>query len=61
MDSLRIELSEATLRQLVVDYIKSRSGQEIEYDAVHIQVKSKQNYKAEWEAAAFRAVVDVAL
>jgi hypothetical protein len=53
---INVELSEVELRRLVLARL-----QELMPDAgltekdVDIQVKSKQNYRAEWETAAFRA------
>ena len=56
--NLRIELTEKVLRQLVLDHLQNALGDIVitEKDIV-IEVKSKQNWKAEWESAAFRAVV----
>ncbi len=56
---LRIELTEADLRKLVFRHVCEKLGSVglIETD-VKIEVKSKQNWKSEWEEAAFRAVVN---
>lgn len=52
-----IELDEKTLRQLVATYIAEKLGDSFVLDdnAIQIEVKSRQNYKSEWEEAAFRA------
>jgi hypothetical protein len=52
-----IELDEEHLKRLVVREIESFLGEDIELSTkdVTIEVKSKQNYKSEWEVAAFRA------
>jgi len=56
---IRLELDEATLKGLVMDYFRSSLG-ELRFDdkAIKIETKSKQNYKSEWESAAFRAVYE---
>lgn len=55
---LRVELTEHDLRQLVLQELQ-RMMPEVELTAndVTIETKSKQNYKSEWESAAFRASV----
>lgn len=55
MNTIKIEIDENKLKELVADYIESRTGQSIPIDKIKIEVKSKQNYKAEWETASFRA------
>lgn len=56
-----IELNEEALRRLVLKEIREKlnlSITELIESDVNIEVKSKQNYKSEWEKAAFRAKVD---
>lgn len=56
---IKIELNERTLKNLILKDLQSKMGDvNIKPDDIHIEVKSKQNYKAEWESAAFRATVD---
>lgn len=54
---VRIELSEKELRALVAQHLRDLLGDIApRQDDVRIEVKSKQNYKSEWEEAEFRAV-----
>lgn len=52
---IQIKLTEADVRRLVKNEIERLTGQKIVESNIRIEVKSKQNYKAEWEVAAFRA------
>lgn len=47
------------LRELVNDHIRSVMG-DVTFNSsdIRIEVKSKQNYKSEWENAEFRAVIE---
>ena len=56
--NVRIELSEKDVKDLLIDYLKSQLGESIllTENNIKIEVKSKQNYKSEWEVANFRAV-----
>jgi hypothetical protein len=57
---VRIEIDEQQLRSLVMRELESKLGSlEFEEADVKIEVKSKQNWKSEWESAEFRAVVEV--
>lgn len=56
---IRVEIDAKAIRKLVLDHIReSMPGVAFNPDAVQIEVKSKQNYKSEWESAAFRAVYE---
>lgn len=56
---IQIEIDETSLRELVLKYLEQKlGGIELDQDDVKIEVRSKQNYRAEWESAAFRARVD---
>lgn len=58
--TINIEITEKELRKLVADDIEKRLGDiGFRTEDVHIQVKSKQNYKSEWEEAAFRATISI--
>ena len=53
-----IEVDEATLRHLVREHITRTLGEvSLQPEDISIEVKSKQNYRSEWESAAFRARV----
>lgn len=54
---LTIELDEATIKKAVLDHVETVYGIKIPEGDLIIQVKSKQNYKSEWEVAAFRGSV----
>ena len=56
---IRIELDEQTIKGLVIRYLKEQLG-DLPLDAtcLDIQVKSKQNYKSEWEESAHRVVYE---
>jgi hypothetical protein len=58
---IRIEIDEKQLRELVTAHLRDQLGELApKADEVRIEVKSKQNYKAEWEVASFRAVYEKA-
>ena len=52
---INIELTEQDLKDLIQQKIESLVNTPIEKHKISIQVKSKQNYKSEWEEAAFKA------
>lgn len=59
--NIQIELTEHDLKKLVLDEIGRRLGEvPLQASDVKIEVKSSQNYKADWETANFRARVNVA-
>jgi len=59
MAQFRIEISEKELRDLVDEHLRRKLGSCVfDEKNVVIEVKSKQNYKSEWEQAAFRAVYE---
>jgi hypothetical protein len=54
--TIKIELSEEDLKQLILREVRSRINDDnLTLSEVKIEVKSKQNYKSEWEIAEFRA------
>lgn len=53
---ITVEISEMDVRKIIADFLANKFGREINQDHVFIQVKSKQNYKSEWENANFKAV-----
>lgn len=62
MLTIKLELDESVLRALVKNAFERKLGDiSLEDSDVQIQVKSKQNFKSEWEEASFRAVVNKTL
>ena len=56
---INIEVDETTLRRLVLHYLAEQLGDAgLTEKDITIEVKSKQNYKSDWEIAAFRARVE---
>jgi hypothetical protein len=58
MMTIDIEMDEKQLRELIHSYICDKLGSvNVASTDIVIEVKSRQNYKSEWETAAFRARV----
>ena len=55
---ITVEITEDTLREIVLDYLRGTLNADLTEKDVTIETKSKQNYRAEWESAAFRARVN---
>ena len=56
---IRIELNGEAVRQLIYTHLQEKLGDLPFADTdVRIEVKSKQNYKSEWERADFRAIYE---
>ena len=53
MDVL-VELSEKDIKQIVKSYLEDKLNRDIDNIELQFEVKSKQNYKSEWERAAFK-------
>lgn len=59
MPRILIEIDEHDLRRIIHDYLRKTLGDvEISEQYIKIEVKSSQNWKAEWEQAKFRAVYE---
>lgn len=57
---IRVELDEAALKELILTDLQRKFGSVgFSEKALKIEVKSKQNYRSEWESASFRAVYEV--
>jgi hypothetical protein len=55
---LVVEIDETILRRLVCEHLADKLGNvTLSPSDILIEVKSKQNYRSEWESAAFRARV----
>lgn len=51
---ITVELDEENIRAIVADWINEKYGMHLEGNQLHIEVKSKQNYRSEWEIAHIR-------
>jgi hypothetical protein len=52
---INVEIDSTTLKKLVIDHLSSLLCYEVKPQDVSIQVKTKQNYRAEWEEGDFKA------
>jgi hypothetical protein len=52
---INIEIDSTTLKKLVLEHLTDLLRYEVKPQDVSIMVKTKQNYKAEWEEGDFRA------
>lgn len=52
---IKIELTEQDLKRIIKNHIASKVDHRIDERKISILVKSKQNFKSEWEEAAFKA------
>lgn len=55
--TINIQLTERDLIRLVLADLSNKTGFDLTANDIKIEVKSKQNYKSEWETAEFRATV----
>ncbi len=56
---IRIELTEDDLKKLIIKELENSLGNiALSEDKVKIYVKSKQNFKPEWESADFKAIYE---
>ena len=55
---VKIELTTEDLKELVLNHLIDVLPADADPKAVRIEVKSKQNYKSEWESGEFRAVYE---
>lgn len=55
---IRIEITEKDLQKLIHQHLEDQVGAKINPEMIRIEVKSKQNFKSEWERADFRAVYE---
>lgn len=51
---IAIKLDENDIRQILAEYINRKYNTILKKEQLIIQVKSKQNYKSEWETADIR-------
>jgi hypothetical protein len=55
---VKISMTEEEIRFAIVEYIRNNFGVSVIPFDLQIEVKSKQNYKSEWEQAAIRLEAD---
>ena len=55
--TVNIEITEEKLCELIYEYLTDTTGLSFKAEDVKILVKSKQNYRSEWEPANFKATV----
>ncbi len=51
----KIELTEEDVKNLIRAHLESKLNAGLKIEDIKFLVKSKQNYKSEWENAAFKA------
>ncbi len=56
---VKIEMVESEILRAIAEYISRTYGVTIEASQLNVEVKSKQNYKSEWEAASIRVNASV--
>jgi len=56
---LKIEMTEQDLKNQVAKWFETNTDLDIAPQDIKIMVKSKQNYKSEWEVSDFKATVDI--
>lgn len=49
-----VSLDEKEIRRAIADYVEKQTRVSIQPGDVKVEVKSKQNYRSEWEVAAIR-------
>lgn len=54
-----IRMTEKEIRQALSRFILDQYNIIVDPEVLHIEVKSKQNYKSEWEKADIRMAVEV--
>lgn len=56
---ISIELSEKEIRTILANYLNNEYSLTLQPSQLHIEVKSIQNYKSEWEIADIRLKQDI--
>lgn len=51
---VNVKMTEVEIRAAISAYVYDRSGVRVEAKDVNVEVKSKQNYRSEWEQADIR-------
>jgi hypothetical protein len=55
---INIEYTEKELKELIINDLHNKFNVVIDEKKLDIMVKSKQNYKSEWEKASYKATYD---
>lgn len=53
--TIKIDISEQDIKNILAKYISEQIGNPVDATKICIEVKSKQNFKSEWERADFKA------
>lgn len=61
MLTIKVEYTEKELAALVLKDLQENASYPIKEEDIRIEVKSKQNYRSEWEKASYRAVIEKTL
>jgi hypothetical protein len=56
---LQVSMTEEDLKNQIVKWFNDNTGFSVDLKDIQIKVKSKQNYRSEWEIADFKATIDV--
>ena len=56
---ISVELNEDEIRKILASYLNNEYSLSLLSSDLHIEVKSKQNYKSEWEIADIRIKQDI--
>lgn len=51
---IKVELDEKEIMKAIAEYISRKTNVEVSSKSLCVEVKSKQNFKSEWEKAAIR-------
>lgn len=54
MAQVKIEMAESEIRAALAAYVERHYGASVDPRELHVEVKSKQNYRSEWEKADIR-------
>ena len=52
--TIKIEITEDDLKKLVIEHVEDKINHTMDKSKMKILVKSKQNYKSEWEVASYK-------
>jgi hypothetical protein len=58
---IKVQMSEEEVKQAIITSLQHNIGHEIDPKKVIVWVKSKQNYRSEWENAAIKVEFDASV